>query len=72
MCLFHGKAVEYDILGELEVVLDKTLARDDQHGWRTCMGEVAVASDEARIIYGSRPRGSDLFVDHEVFCGMSR
>jgi hypothetical protein len=71
-CLFHGKAVEYDILRELEVVLDRTLARDDQHGWRTCMGEVAVASDEARIIYGSRPRGADLFVDHEVFCGNSR
>jgi hypothetical protein len=38
--------VEYDILGELEVVLDRTLARDDQHEWRTCMGEVAVASDK--------------------------
>jgi hypothetical protein len=60
--------VEYDILGELEVVLDRTLERDDQHGWRTCMGEVAVASDEARIIYGNRSRGADLFVDHEVFC----
>jgi hypothetical protein len=32
MCLFHGKAVEHDILGELEVFLDRTLARDDQHG----------------------------------------
>jgi hypothetical protein len=70
-CLFHGKAVEYDILGELEVVLDRTIERDDQHEWRTCMGEVAMASDVARIIYGSRPRGADLFVDHEVFCGKS-
>jgi hypothetical protein len=64
--------VEYDILGELEVILDRTLARDDQHGWRTCMGEVAVALDEARIIYGSRTRGTDLLVDHEVFCGKLR
>jgi hypothetical protein len=76
-CLFshplyiHGKAVEYDILGELEVVLDRTIERDDQHEWRTCMGEVAMASDVARIIYGSRPRGADIFVDHEVFCGKS-
>jgi hypothetical protein len=44
-CLFHGKAVEYDILGELKVVLDRTLARDDPHGWRTCIGKVAMASD---------------------------
>jgi hypothetical protein len=70
-CIFHGKAVEYDILREVEVILDRTLARDDQHGWRTCMEEVAVASDEADIIYGSTPRGADFFVDHEVFCGKS-
>jgi hypothetical protein len=63
--------VEYDILRELEVVLDRTLARDDQHGWRTYMGEVVVASDKACIIYGSRPSGADLFVDHEVFCEKS-
>jgi hypothetical protein len=36
------------------------------------MGENGVASNEARIIYGSRIRGADLFVDHEVFCGKSR
>jgi hypothetical protein len=71
-CLFHGKVVEYDILRELVVVLDRTLARDDQHGWRTCMGEVVVASDEAHIIYASRTRGADLFVDHEILCGKSR
>jgi hypothetical protein len=64
--------VEYDILGELEVILDRTLMRDDQHGWRTFMGEVVVASDQARIIYGSRPRGADLFVDQDVFCRKSR
>jgi hypothetical protein len=63
--------VEYDILRELEVVLDRTLARDDQHGWRTCMGEVAVALDKACIIYINRQSGADLFVDHEVFCGKS-
>jgi hypothetical protein len=63
--------MEYDILRVLEVILDRTLARDDQHGWRTCMGEVAVALDEARIIYGSRPRGANLVVDHELFCGKS-
>jgi hypothetical protein len=35
------------------------------------MGEVAVVSDKAGIIYGSTPRGADFFVDHEVFCGKS-
>jgi hypothetical protein len=70
-CLFHGKVVEYDILRVLKVVLDRTLVRDDQHGWRTCMEEVAMASDEAGIIYGSTPRGADFFVDHEVFCRKS-
>jgi hypothetical protein len=35
------------------------------------MEEVVVASDKGRIIYGSRTRGADLFVDHEVFCGKS-
>jgi hypothetical protein len=63
--------VEYDILRVLKVVLDRTLVRDDQHGWRTCMEEVAMASDEAGIIYGSTPRGADFFVDHEVFCRKS-
>jgi hypothetical protein len=67
-CLFHGKEVEYDILRELEVILDRTLARDDQHGWRTCMGEVAVVSNKVDIIYGSTPRGAYFFVYHEVFC----
>jgi hypothetical protein len=42
--------VEYNILRELEVVLDRTLARDDQYGWRTCTGEVVVVSDEDGII----------------------
>jgi hypothetical protein len=37
MCLFHGKAVEHDILGELEVFLNRTIrgmiSMDGGHAW---------------------------------------
>jgi hypothetical protein len=54
--------MEDDILEELKFVLERILARDDQHGWRTCMEEAAMAEDKAGIIY------EYLFVNHEVFC----
>jgi hypothetical protein len=58
---FHAKAIEDDILGELKFILERSLARDDRHGWRTIMKEVTVAADKAGIIY------EDLFVNHDVF-----
>jgi hypothetical protein len=60
--LSHAKAMEDDILGELKFVLERILARDDRHGWRTCMEEAAVVEHKASIIY------EDLFVNHKVFC----
>jgi hypothetical protein len=66
------KAVEDDVLGELNVVLQGTLARDDQHGRRTFTREFTVAANKGSIIYGSTPTGGDVFVDQEVFHGKAR
>jgi hypothetical protein len=49
------------ILGELKFVLERILARDDRHGWRTCMEEATVEEDKDGIIC------EDLFVNYEVF-----
>jgi hypothetical protein len=35
---FPCEGNEDDILRELKFVLERILARDDRHGWRTCMG----------------------------------
>jgi hypothetical protein len=61
-CLSYAKAMKDDILRELKFVLEIILARDDRHGWRTCMEEAIVAEDKAGFIY------EDLFVNHEVLC----
>jgi hypothetical protein len=62
--LSHVKEMEGYILRELKFVLERILARDDRHGWMTCMEEAAVAEDKAGIIY------EDLFVNIEVFTNL--
>jgi hypothetical protein len=62
--LSHAKEMEGYILRELKFVLERILARDDRHGWMTCMEEVAVAEDKVGIIY------EDLFVNIEVFTNL--